>query len=68
VKVLSGKQMCRLLEARGWSLARINGSHHIYRHLASRRRTSVPVHANSDLKPRTQRSIMRDAGLTDSDL
>jgi predicted RNA binding protein YcfA (HicA-like mRNA interferase family) len=28
----------------------------------------VPVHGNQDLKPGTQRSIMRDAALTDADL
>jgi predicted RNA binding protein YcfA (HicA-like mRNA interferase family) len=27
----------------------------------------VPVHGNQDLKPGTQRSIMRDAGLTEAD-
>jgi predicted RNA binding protein YcfA (HicA-like mRNA interferase family) len=32
------------------------------------RRTVVPVHGNQDLKPGTQRGIMRDAGLTDDDL
>ena len=68
MKVVSGKQMCRLLEQRGWTLARVNGSHHIYRHRATRRRTSVPVHANEDPKAGTQRGIMRDAGLTDDDL
>jgi predicted RNA binding protein YcfA (HicA-like mRNA interferase family) len=68
VKVLSGKQMCRVLEQRGWTLARIHGSHHIYRHAAPGRRAVVPVHGNHDLKPGTQRSIMRDAGLTDDDL
>jgi predicted RNA binding protein YcfA (HicA-like mRNA interferase family) len=67
VKIVSGKRMCRLLEQRGWTLACINGSHHIYRD-ATGRRAVVPVHANQDLKPRTQRGIMRDAGLTDSDL
>jgi len=61
-------RMCRVLEERGWTLARINGSHHIYRHAATGRRTVVPVHADQDLKPGTQRGIMRDAGLTDDDL
>ena len=30
--------------------------------------TVVPVHANADLKPGTQRNIMRVAGLKDCDL
>lgn len=68
MKVISGKRMCRLLEQRGWTLARINGSHHVYRQAASGRRTVVQVHGNQDLKPGTQRAIMRDAGLTDDDL
>jgi predicted RNA binding protein YcfA (HicA-like mRNA interferase family) len=68
VKIISGKRMCRILEQRGWTLARINGAHHIYRHVASGRRTVVPVHGNQDLKPGTQRSIMHDANLTDADL
>jgi predicted RNA binding protein YcfA (HicA-like mRNA interferase family) len=68
VKVVSGKQMCWVLEQRGWTLARITGSHHICRHAATGRRTVVPVHGNQDLKPGAQRGIMRDAGLTDDDL
>ena len=68
MKTVSGKRMCRILEQRGWTLARINGAHHIYRHAGARRITVVPVHGNQDLKPGTQRSIMRDAGLTDTDL
>jgi len=68
VKIVSGKQMCRALERHGWTLARIKGSHHIYRHTESGRRTVVPVHGNQDLKPGTQRGIMRDAGLTEGDV
>lgn len=68
MKVISGKQMCLVLEQRGWTLARVNGSHHIYRDAATGRRVVVSVHGNHDLKPGTQRGIMRDAGLTDDDL
>jgi predicted RNA binding protein YcfA (HicA-like mRNA interferase family) len=67
MKHVSGKRMCRILEQHGWHLDRINGSHHIYVH-PDGRRVSVPVHGNSDLKPGTQRRIMRDARLTDADL
>jgi predicted RNA binding protein YcfA (HicA-like mRNA interferase family) len=58
----------RVLEQHGWTLARINGSHYIDRDYGTGRRAVVPVHANQDLKPGTQRSIMPDAGLTDADL
>lgn len=60
--------MCKVLEDHGWQLDRISGSHHIYIHPESNGRVTVPVHGNSDLKPGTQRSIMRDTGLTDDDL
>jgi predicted RNA binding protein YcfA (HicA-like mRNA interferase family) len=68
VKPVSGKRMCKILESRGWRLIRISGSHHIFKHEQLGRRTTVPVHGNVDLKPKTQRNIMRDAGLTDADL
>ncbi|WP_439629080.1 type II toxin-antitoxin system HicA family toxin [Gemmata sp.] len=68
MRTVSGRRMCRILEGRGWVLVRINGSHHIYRNPSTGRLTTVPVHGNTDLKPGTQRSIMRDAGLTDDDL
>lgn len=68
MKPVSGQRMCRVLEQRGWTLARINGSHHIYRQPSTGRRIIVPVHGNADLKPGTQLGIMRDAGLSDDDL
>jgi predicted RNA binding protein YcfA (HicA-like mRNA interferase family) len=68
MKAISGKRMCRLLEERGWVLDRISGSHFVYRHPASSRSVIVPVHGNKDLRPGTQRSIMRDAGITATDL
>jgi predicted RNA binding protein YcfA (HicA-like mRNA interferase family) len=68
VKIIRGKRMCRVLESRGWHLVRINGSHHIYRDPTTMRQTTVPVHGNDDLKPGTQRAILRDAGLTENDL
>jgi len=68
VKPVTGKRLCRVLEAHGWVLARINGSHHIFRHPTTGKIVVVPVHGNHDLKPGTQRGIMRDAELTDDDL
>jgi predicted RNA binding protein YcfA (HicA-like mRNA interferase family) len=56
-----------VLEGLGWTLDRISGSHHIYRR-PGMPAVSVPVHGNHDLKPKTQRNIMRTAGLTDADL
>jgi predicted RNA binding protein YcfA (HicA-like mRNA interferase family) len=66
MRPVSGKRMCKILEEKGWSLKRIRGSHH--RYVRGTSSVTVPVHKNDDLPTGTQRSIMRDAGLTDADL
>ncbi|MBN2426598.1 MAG: type II toxin-antitoxin system HicA family toxin [Calditrichaceae bacterium] len=50
MKAVSGKKFCKLLEAKGWNLKRINGSHHIYGKAGLNARISVPMHGNAPLK------------------
>ncbi len=68
MKTLSGKEFCKLLEAKGWLLARINGSHHIYSKAGSIIRISVPVHANKSLKIGLQKAMMKSAEIKESEL
>jgi predicted RNA binding protein YcfA (HicA-like mRNA interferase family) len=68
MKTLSGKEFCKLLEVKGWILARVNGSHHIYSKSGSVIRISVPVHANKSLKIGLQKAIMKSAGIKESEL
>jgi predicted RNA binding protein YcfA (HicA-like mRNA interferase family) len=68
MKHITGPEMCRALERQGWTLARIRGSHHIYNRPGARRPIPVPIHGSWPLKAGTQRSIMREAGLTEDDL
>jgi predicted RNA binding protein YcfA (HicA-like mRNA interferase family) len=68
MKRVSGKRMCRVLKAHGWTLDRIRGSHHIFTHPDTATQIPVPVHGNRDLRTGTQKDIMRQAGLTDADL
>jgi predicted RNA binding protein YcfA (HicA-like mRNA interferase family) len=63
VKALSGKEFARMLESNGWSLQRINGSHHIYAKAGSTVRISIPIHGNESLKVGLQRHLMKLAGL-----
>ena len=65
---LSGKRLCRILEAHGWTLQRIRGSHHIYAQPNNPVILTVPVHGNKDLKIGTLRQLLKDAGLTTDDL
>lgn len=50
MKSVSGRELARLVEQRGWRLLRINGSHHIYGRPESGVRLSIPIHANKALK------------------
>jgi predicted RNA binding protein YcfA (HicA-like mRNA interferase family) len=48
----------------GFSVARTTGSHHIMKKDGHRNVLSVPVHASTDLKPGTLRSLIKASGLT----
>jgi predicted RNA binding protein YcfA (HicA-like mRNA interferase family) len=63
VKPITGPEMCRLVEANGWRLQRIKGSHHIYSKAGERKIISIPVHGNRNLKPGLALRIARDAGI-----
>lgn len=68
MKSVSGKEMARLLEKKGWQLARIKGSHHVYIYPGSPARISLPVHGNQSLKMGLQRHIMKLAGIIEDEL
>lgn len=68
MKSVSGKQLCRLLEAKGWGLARVTGSHHIYVKDGTNYRISVPVHGNKDLKTGLLRAAMKIAEINEEEL
>jgi predicted RNA binding protein YcfA (HicA-like mRNA interferase family) len=68
MKAVSGKDLTRILERHGWSLLRIQGSHHIYGKPSSIVRLSVPVHRNQPLKLGLLRHLLKAAGLLENDL
>jgi predicted RNA binding protein YcfA (HicA-like mRNA interferase family) len=68
MRSVSGKEFARVLERHGWSLLRVQGSHHIYGRPGSDVRLSVPVHSNQALKTGLLRHLMKMAGLSESDL
>jgi predicted RNA binding protein YcfA (HicA-like mRNA interferase family) len=68
VKSVSGKDFAKVLEKNGWSLLRINGSHHIYGKTGSMARISVPIHGTTALKVGLLRNIMKLADLDEKDL
>lgn len=68
MKSLSGKDLAKLLEQRGWVLRRVHGSHHIYGKPGSDVRLSVPIHSNRSLKVGLLRHLLKQAGLSEQDL
>lgn len=68
MKSISGRKFCKILEAHGWNLDRINGSHHIYKKEGNFALPTVPVHSNSDLKPGLLAGLLKQTGLTENDL
>jgi predicted RNA binding protein YcfA (HicA-like mRNA interferase family) len=65
---LSGRDLARLLELRGWRLLRISGSHHIYGRDGSAVRLSVPIHGNRPLKIGLLRHLAKLAKIPDNEL
>lgn len=57
--VISGKAFLKFLEAIGFVVIRINGSHHRLKH-PDGRVTTVPVHKNQDLPKGLLRKIIRE--------
>lgn len=68
MKAVSGKRFCQLLEAKGWRLMRVRGSHHIYAKAHTPIRISVPVRGSASLKLGLQRHLMKLADIDESEL
>jgi predicted RNA binding protein YcfA (HicA-like mRNA interferase family) len=68
MKSISGKQLCKIVEQRGWYLRRVTGSHHIYDSPDVEEILSIPVHRNQDLKIGTLKSLMKIAQLSEEDI
>ena len=64
---VSGKQVIKALEAQGWYVKRIRGSHHIMRHPSIPEAIPVPVHGSRAVKTGTLGNILRAAGLSRSE-
>jgi predicted RNA binding protein YcfA (HicA-like mRNA interferase family) len=68
MKSVSGRQLARAVEGKGWILLRVHGSHHIYGKEGSVVRLSVPVHGDRPLKTGLLSHLITMAGLSEEDL
>jgi predicted RNA binding protein YcfA (HicA-like mRNA interferase family) len=68
MKSVSGKEFAKILERHGWTLLRVQGSHHIYGKTGSNVRLSIPIHGNHALKTGLLRHLIKMAAISESDL
>ena len=59
---MNSAEVVKLIQANGWQLVRITGSHHHFRHAGKPGLVTVP-HPKKDLPAGTLNSILKQAGL-----
>lgn len=62
MKSYSSREVIQLLEADGWYLVNVVGSHHQFKHPTKKGRTTVK-HPDRDIPLKTLKSIERQSGL-----
>ncbi|MDH5587788.1 MAG: type II toxin-antitoxin system HicA family toxin [Nitrospirota bacterium] len=68
MKQVTGKDLAIAIKRKGWQLARVKGSHHVFTKEGRRERIVIPVHGSQPLKIGLLRSLMKIAELEESDL
>jgi predicted RNA binding protein YcfA (HicA-like mRNA interferase family) len=63
IPVVPGVKVVKALESAGFTVARINGSHHVMEH-PDGRAVPVAVHAGKDMPRGTLRNILAIIGMT----
>ena len=57
------REALEMIEADGWYLVSMRGSHRQYKHPVKLGRVTIAGHPNHDLSPGTLNSILKQAGL-----
>ena len=68
MRSMTGREFARLVERHGWSLLRVQGSHHIYGKPGSVVRLSIPIHGNKPLKMGLLRHLTKISGIPDAEI
>lgn len=61
---LKVSEIIKMIEADGWYLVATRGSHRQYKHLVKPGRVTIAGKPSQELPPGTERSILRQAGIT----
>ncbi len=60
--MVTAREAIKLLEANGWQLDSVKGSHHHFKHPKRKGKITIALH-KGDIPPGTLNSILRQAGL-----
>jgi predicted RNA binding protein YcfA (HicA-like mRNA interferase family) len=63
LKQVSGKELAKAVQRKGWRLSRIKGSHHIFVKEGRPERIVIPIHGKEPLKIGLLKSLLKIAGL-----
>ncbi len=62
MKSYSSREVIKILQENGWTLKRIEGSHHHFVHEKQKGVVTIP-HPKKDIHPKTLMSILKQAGI-----
>ena len=65
MKVYKVSEIIKLIESDGWYIVRTKGDHRHFKHLTKKGIVTIPGKLSSDLAPKTAKSILNQAGLTE---
>ncbi len=68
MKAVSGKRLAQLVKQKGWTLTRVNGSHHVFTKEGRTERVVVPIHGNGSLKIGLQTALMKIVPIVEDEL
>lgn len=68
MKSVSGRDLAKILQQRGWVLLRVKGSHYVFSKQGHPARLSIPIHGNRELKLGLLKHLMKVAGIGEDEL
>jgi predicted RNA binding protein YcfA (HicA-like mRNA interferase family) len=57
------RKIIKIIEADGWYRIKAKGGHRQYKHQSKSGRVTIPGQMNAELDPKTEKSILKQAGL-----
>ncbi|MEW5874436.1 MAG: type II toxin-antitoxin system HicA family toxin [Candidatus Zixiibacteriota bacterium] len=64
LRIISGRDVCRILERHGFQVVRQRGSHLVLQRVTPEGTTTIPVPDHAELRIGTLRSIIRQSGIS----